>query len=184
MIKALFITLFTLAFGISNAQSCIPEVKINDSIILNTLTKFILERTAKFEDFKSKGYITIHVNYFNDKAINSDLKITLTIRDQYHEPQTTNNKMFPSSYSYFNDKMIFFYETNSSENYISEKCKKNFIKKIQPYLEKKTHLKIKDENGNIIIDDKNFRDNTYNLHTGIILNINANKTYLLERENM
>lgn len=184
MIKALLITLFTLAFGISNAQSCIPEVKINDSIILNTLTKFILERTDKFEDFKSKGYVTIHVNYYNDKAINSDLKIILTIRDQYYEPALSNNKMFPSSYSFINEKMILFYETNFSENYINDKCKKKFLKKMQPYLEKKTHLKIKDENGRIIIDDKNFRDNTYNLHTGIILKINADKTYLLERENL
>lgn len=182
--KLKLLLLFVLLSSAGFAQSCIPKITVNDSIVSKTLRGFIIERINQFNDFKTKGFVAVHTDFYNSEATNDGLKMKLTIRDQYYEPDINNSRMIPSSYSYINDKLILFFDDNPLSNRLNTKCKKSFLKILAPFLEKKKHLKVKDAKGNIVINDKNFSDKTYNLHTGMALSVFANGTYKIERQNM
>lgn len=120
--------------------------------------------------------------YFNIEAINNELKYKYRIKDQYFMPEIKKNQL-PKKYCYINDKLVLIYNSSFRTNlkYVDiNKMQKKLKKIIKPYMKKPIHIKFKDKEGNIIIDDKNFYDEKINLHGGINLSIYNNNKVEIE----
>ena len=181
--KYLFIFLFCFSINIYAQSYKIEEIILTDTIFMKAIKAFINKRNKIYPKFKKIGYLQIKLLYFNKQAINNQLMLSYRIIDQYYSLNLKDPPiLFPKYYSYFNSKLILIDDEilaiNSSLNF-TRKSKRKLIKIIEPYLNKKEHIIVKNENGKVIINDKNFRDESFKMHGGIILDIYKNGTYNL-----
>ena len=174
--------LFVYFFFINNSfcQKNDPYlVKIKDSILIKNIIKYSNYTKKINSDLKEKGYISLEEIYKNTKALNKEIKFKYHYSRQYYRPK---NKL-PCYYSFINENLILIFDESlrCNSNNISRKKQKKVDKIIKPYLSKPIHLKLKDENGNYIFNDKNFRDETIILHGGRILIIYGDNSFEIKK---
>ena len=180
----IFILIFHFSISGFSQSHKIDKIEISDTILSKTISDFIFKKKKSYPEFEEKGYIEVELRYFNDKAINNELHFEYKIKDQYYRKRmTTSPKLFPIFYCYINRKLILFYDgalANYFEYDFTKKSKRKLIKKMKPFLGKPHHIIAKDENGNIIVNDKNFVDESFNIHGGITLSIYRNGRIKIE----
>lgn len=181
--KYLFLNIFLLVFQLHYSQcNFLHETKLSDSTLLQTLDKYIEDTKSKNPEFQNLGYIEVNLIYYNKTAINDDISIRYRISDQYFKPNYTIGA-FVNYYCYIKGKLVLIYN-RTNKNFLKSKCQKRHQKKldkiVKPYLKKPIHVKAKDKEGNVIINDKNFIDEKFNIHGGIILSIRNNGKFKIE----
>ena len=151
------------------------QIKLTDSLLKKELFSFIDSVENTNDEFRQYGYIEVSLLYMNNEAINKDLKLKYRIKDQYYSLNKNSN--FPLYYTYVKDRLILLYNllpNNLSNPKLNEKTKRKWIKKINKTLRKPEHVIAKDSSGNVIINDKNFIDDSFNIHGGETLYIYNN----------
>lgn len=172
----IFLFVFQIYFGQSNK---IQEINLSNEVLVQNLKKFIADTRLKNLEFNNIGYIEVKLFFFNSDAKENDIKIKYRIKDQYFKPDYKKD-ILPSYYCYLEGKLILLYDLTKGmflrPNY-EKKYQKRLNKIIKPYLKEPVHIKAKDKQGNTIIDDKNFIEETLNIHGGIILSIKNNNEF-------
>ena len=181
--KHIFLSIILLIFQFNYSQNnSIKRAKLSNEILIKTINNFIEDVETKNPEFKKIGYIEIKIIYYDRNALGKNFNIKYQIKDQYFKPNLKND-ILPKYYLYLKNKLILIYNL-VEEKAIMLNYKKSYLKKlnkiIKPYLKKTEHIKAKDKLGNIIIDDNNFIDEKFNLHSGIILSIRNNNSYTIE----
>ena len=170
--KIILFFVFISQTGFSQNEK-IEKFSLLDTLLVSTIKDYIVKRKQEYAEFNKFGYIEVRLLYFK---INDKLKFG--INDQYYRPNKKHQRL-PKYYCYIEDKLVLFY--NSSQIYLPSMYSKKNQRKIdrisRPYLNKRIHLKARDKNGKIIINDRNFRDESFNIHGGIILSIFNNGTF-------
>ena len=178
----LFLLLTVLIFKVSFCQKqSIEKIQLSDTILVNTIKDYIIKRKQNYDKFKKLGYIDLEMLYFNKQTRKDQLEFKFTIVDEYYRPRKNR---FPRYYCYIEDKLILMYDVLSHsflEPMHSKKNQRKLIRIMKPFFEKSIHLKVKDNDGNIIINDKNFVDEQYNIHGGITLSIFDNGKFTIEQ---
>lgn len=141
----------------------IQEIVIQDTFLREQIAYFIDEQLQKNEDFRQGlGYVKIS----KKAGYQDDTLYSYLIYDQY--PSYDKDYLtFPTCYAQVKGRLVLFdTEVVTSELVqYSKKSKRRFRKKLEPFLPPKEHLLVKDEAGNIKIDDPNFRpDEMVKLH--------------------
>ena len=165
------IAIFVLLSLTTFSQNKILKLELKDSILKNTISNFIISIKKKNIDFERFGYISLRQIYFNEEATNNDLRYKYFISNQNYRP--INN--LPSFYTYVNNKLVLIYQNSliTENTPYSRKKQRKIDRLVKPFLNKIIHLKIRDEKGKLIINDKYFRDESINVG-GIFLSIYAN----------
>ena len=138
------------------SQKNIIKLELKDSILKKTIADYIILKKNDSSEFKRIGYILLDIVYLNDVAMNGSLKLKYYIQEQYYRP--TNN--LPSFYTYIEDKLVFIYDNSIfSRNTLNTKKKQRKINRlVRPYLNKTTHLRIRNDSGKLIVNDRHLRD--------------------------
>ncbi|RAV27385.1 hypothetical protein [Sinomicrobium soli] len=152
----------------------IKEINVGDSILKEQIKAYIVDTKKRNTLFSQRGYIEVRLLYSNNEAIKDQLKISYKIKDQYYNVHVRRPSEFPIFYGYISDKLVLFYDLIPgliSTSDISKRSRRRLSKRIKPYLKEREHIIAKDSEGNVIINDRDFVDETYNIHGGIILKI-------------
>lgn len=177
----LYIILFAAQFNYGQNQK-IEKIQLSDSILVKNVKNFILKIKEDNIKFKDIGYIEIKTIYYNREAKKNELLLKYQIKDQYYRPNS-KKQYLPKYYCYVENKLVLLYDISFqiySKKKYSKKNQKRINKIVKPFLKKPIHLKIKDNNDNIVINDKKFIDEEYNIHGGIILSIFNNGKFEVE----
>ncbi len=181
--KKYFLLFILFTFQVSFSQSGrIEKIQLSDTILVKTIKDYIIKKKQNYDKFNKLGYIEVEMLYFNRKAINNKLKLKYNIVDQYYRPDGKKQKT-PRYYCYIESKLVLLYDISSQfylKSTYSKKNQRKLNRLIKPFFEKPIHIKIKDKNGEIIINDKNFVDESYNIHGGITLSIFNNGKFEIE----
>lgn len=173
--KLFFLLLFTQPLLCQNWK--IEKIEISDTILYNTLKDYIKTKKKENPKFLNKGYVDVSVEYRDRGGSKDKVKIEYYLIDQYYFPRKLGN--LPRFYCYIDEKLIFIKDHH--EEFVKYKSIKKALRKINrlvdPYLNKRIHLKARDENGKVFINDKYFRDETFTIHGGITLSIYNNGKY-------
>lgn len=143
----------------SQGRNQIPMVDLVDEELTTEIKNIIHEQLAQhadsvtgyFED--GKGYIVVEIDNY---PISDTVNCYIVRPDQ--NPVESDN--MPNAYAFIEDRPVLIYHVNSRETYNPAYSKKNirkFNKMMDRYLNNPEHIKAKDEDGNIVIDDKSFR---------------------------
>lgn len=181
--KYIFLYIFLLIYQLNYSQcNSIQEIKLSDEILVETINKFIVERETKNPEFLNLGYIEVKLIYYNRDAIGNDFNIKYQIKDQYFKPNSKKD-ILPKYYLYLKDKLVLIYNLTEEKltmlNY-KWKYQKKLDRIIKPFLKKPVHIKAKDKDGNVIINDKKFIDEKFNIHSGIVLSIRNDNSFIIE----
>jgi hypothetical protein len=176
--KFKFLCILIFIIQIANSQNVnIEKLELSNELFINSINNFVKKRKKESPKFKNLGYVEVRLLYVNNEAINDELKYKFIIVDQYYRPNRLKQNL-PKYYFYIEDKLVLLYNEleiyNTSSN--SKKHQRKIDRLIKPYLNEPTHLKVKNEDGKIIINDRNFRDESFNIHGGIKLYINADNS--------
>ena len=177
MKKVLFF--FLLGFMQINSQNNnLIKLELKDSILKKTIADYIILKKNDSSEFKRIGYIALRQIYLNEEAINNDLKSKFDITDQYYRP--TND--LPSFYTYIEDRLVLIYDHSviSKNTPYSKKKQRKINRLVKPYLNKTIRLKIRDDNGKLIVKDRHFRDEVITLHGDILLSIYENGKVIID----
>lgn len=176
--KYKYVLLFSIFYSISvlQAQSLpaklrIQEIVFTDSILVREIKNLIQHEINNKEDkndfFKrGLGYINLHL------ANNLDRDVLIKY---YISPgmsgfrKSTPDNLYPFFYSYVGNRMILIHldEFSRFSDYrFSKRSKRQFRKKLEPYLEKTQNIKAYDSLGNVTIRDRHFRMDWFRLHSG------------------
>lgn len=177
------ILLFVFSLSSSYSQLIkINKIEVPESELTIAVEKFITKTKDDNTNFRNKGYLTIMLLFYNESAKQEEIKYSYHITDQYSQLKKGDDEsLFPNSYCYFNKKLALFHYPFSPSIKFTTKSKKKLIRKMIPFLNKKEHLKVKDENGKIIINDKYFRDDSYKIHGGMNIHIYGDNTIKTEK---
>lgn len=176
-----YMLLFSFIIGYGQNDK-IEKTQIFDTVLVKNIEKYITETKSKSNEFNEIGYIEIKLMYYNAEAINDDLKYKYRIKEQYFMPEIEKMQL-PEKYCYINNKLILIYNNSFRTDFKHinvKKMQRKLRKIVKPYLKKPIHIKVKDNEGNTIIDDKNFYDEKVNIHGGIILSIYNNNKVEIE----
>ena len=152
----------------------IKEINVGDSIPKEQIKAYIVDTKKRNTLFSKRGYMEVRLLYSNNEAIKDQLKISYKIKDQYYNIHVRRPSEFPIFYGYISDKLVLFYDLMPGlicASDISKRSRRRLSKRIKPYLKEREHIIAKDSEGNVIINDRDFVDETYNIHGGIILKI-------------
>lgn len=179
-----FLTLFLIVnFGSVQAQDyAVQEIVLKDGTLKSVIADYIISLKENNNEFSEMGYIEVEQFFYNRQAYGPELKEKYIIKNQNFQPNLSSSR-FPNFYAFVENKIILFYYPNFSFAKHSKKSRKKLIKELQPFLNKKIHIIARDMDGNIVIDDKNFRDEYYNIHGGIQLKIFGNGKYEVKEGN-
>jgi len=175
IIRKLLVSLLFISSMAFAQKVDIQRIQLEDSTLIQGIKTFIANTIISKPIFNNEGYIEVRMIFIDEKRKYKKLKSQYKIKDQYASLKSSS--IYPSYYTYINDKLVLFYSSLDflkNNLHFSNRSKNRLLKKISPYLTKNEHIIAKDENGNIIIDDKNFRDEKYNIHGGSLLNIYNN----------
>ncbi|WP_438973552.1 hypothetical protein [Polaribacter sp.] len=176
--KIIRLLLLVICFPIYSQGNKIIKLKLKDSILKKTITDYIISKENDSSEFKRIGYIALRQIYLNEEAINNDLKSKFDITDQYYRP--TND--LPSFYTYIEERLVLIYDHSviSKNTPYSKKKQRKINRLVKPYLNKTIRLKIRDDNGKLIVKDRHFRDEKITLHGGILLSIYENGKVIID----
>ncbi len=161
-------------------EIAIQEIELVDNSITYGIKDFIESTKSSNTNFREKGYVELRLLYYDKTLNNSNVKVRYRIKDQYTGLKKSDN--YPIFYTYVSEKLVLLYFEDYfliHNNKIKNSSKKKLSKKIETYLSRVEHIVAKDANGYVIIDDNKFRDETYNLHGGMVLIIYDNINYEL-----
>lgn len=177
----LFLIIFISEIGFCQNKS-IKKIELSDTVLVKTIKNYIVKTKQNYDKFNEFGYIELKTIYFNRDSKKSKVKIKYQIKDQYFRPNL-KKQMIPSYYCYIEDKVVLVYDILSKYylkiNY-SKKKQRQLNRLIKPFFKKPTQLKVKDRKGNIIINDKEFVEEEFNIHGGIILSIFNDMKFKIE----
>lgn len=149
----------------------LDKIELKDTILEKTIKNFIEDRKTKNVEFVTKGYVEVRLIYLNRGTLKEELRYKYSIVDQYFRPKGKYSTI-PTYYCYINEKLVLFYDS-WSDSYKKPKYKKKTMRKLvkllKPYFDKPKHIKVRDSTGKVIINDKDFVEEGYNLHGGIEL---------------
>lgn len=182
MKKIILLVLFVSSFTIYSQSNKIIKLELQDSILKKTIADFIVSQKEVYPKFEKEGYIQLRQTYFNKYARQDSLKFQYDISDQYYRP--TNN--LPGFYTYIEGKLVLIFDNSlTSINFLNSKKRQRKINRlVKPYLSKTIHLKIKDDSGKVIINDKHFRDESITIHGGVTLSIYENGKVIIKSGNL
>lgn len=121
------------------------------NIIHEQLSQHADSVTGYFVD--GKGYIVVEIDSY---SIGDTVNCYIVRPDQ----NVIENDNVPNAFAFVEDRPVLIYHINSREAYnpaYSKKSIRKFNKMMDRYLNSPEHIKAKDEDGNIVIDDKSFR---------------------------
>ena len=157
----------------------VQEVNLEDGPLKEVIVDYIASQKKQASDL---GYLEIEQTYYNRNAAGSEIKVHYSIKSQNYMPHLSSSR-FPVFYSYLNEEMLLFYFPDLLFQDLGLKNRKILLEKLEPFLGTGERIVGKNEKGEIIIDDPNFRDESYNIHGGILLKIMANGEFLVEKSN-
>ncbi|MCK7590502.1 hypothetical protein M0G43_07960 [Subsaxibacter sp. CAU 1640] len=175
-LKPIFLIAFLCVLSCNAQNFKIQEIDLSETTLHNGIEEFIQKTKVENEKFSRYGYVEIRLLSFDSS--NPDTKSKYRIKEQFVGLKSSHT--FPSLYAYVSNKLVLIYSDVINVNHqISEKDKKMLIKKIEQFLSPKEHVVAKDANGKVVIDDSNFRDEVYNIHGGMILEVLSDGGYRL-----
>jgi len=173
MKNVLCILLLVFAQHAFSQNFSLDEIKLKDTILITQLEKFISDKKKESNLFKKRGYIELKYLHVNKHAKKNDIKYKFSIQDQYFIPKI-EKITGPSYYCYMEGKLVLIYdlwlEITEKPKY-KKRINRKLKKLLKPFFDKPEHIKVKDSTGKIIINDKDFILQRYNLHGGITLSI-------------
>jgi hypothetical protein len=148
--------------GYSQQKPCDPidiqKVTLKDTFLIQQLEKLIGELEIADSLFKQGiGYIFLYTIRPKDSG---------STYGYHFFPGAVsvvgwNDEAYPQYYSIVRDRpvLIYFNFFNSAFcRVVRSKSKRRLNNIIEPFLPEKTEIKARDKNGNVIIEDKNFRE--------------------------
>ena len=166
--KKYLIIVFGLLVNIVYGQHLdIKEVTLSDQFLIESIEDLI-ERTENEDEHFSKGlgYIKLYESKVSCDSISRQYWIT---------PSLTGVKPYtvPQFYTTVSDRPVLLY-VESLNRLISIQFSRKSLKKLNKilsnYLLPAHKVKAKDEEGNVVIKDKNFRQEYYFVRKGIFIN--------------
>lgn len=165
----------------------IQEITITDSILIHQIEKLIQDEVNNEEDkhqfFKrGLGYVNLSYSNFTDRDV---------LRKYYISPRMIGfrkndpDSRYPLFYSFVAKRMVLIdihALENSTSFKITKKSKRQFRKKLEPYLEKTQNITVYDSLGNVVIRDRYFRVDWFRLHSGRYIYIYNNRPPLVLNE--
>src|SRR5690606_30932983 len=155
-------TILCLLFSLksfSQGRNQIPLVNLVDDELTTEIKNIIHEQLAQHADsvtgyfVDGKGYIVVEID---NHSISDTVNCYIVRPDQ----NAIENDNLSNAYALVEDRPVLIYHINSGEAYnpaYSKKSIRKFNKMMDRYLSSPEHIKAKDEDGNIVIDDKSFR---------------------------
>ena len=175
---SIIITLLISVFTYGQQNFSLDEIKLKDTILENTIKNFIVDTKAVNSEFISKGYVEVKLMYFNSESLNEDSMYKYSIKDQYYRPKGKNSP-FPAYYFYIENKLVLVYDVWSQiygKPKYKKRAKRKLAKLVKPYFDKPMHIKVRERLGKVVINDKDFVHESYNVHGGITLWVSTDGT--------
>lgn len=154
------------------------EAILKDGPLKAALIDYI---TSRDQEPQNMGYLEVEQIFYNVNTTGVEIKEDYIIKSQNFNPNLSSTR-FPFYYGYLQDQMLLFYFPQLPFQDQSVKNKKRLLEKLEPFLNAEEHIVAKNDRGEIIIDDPNFREESYNIHGGMILKILANGSYIIEEK--
>lgn len=172
----LVLCLFLISVGSLSAQVKRPPLKIQeivlkDSVLIQQIERLIQDEINNEEDeyefFKSGlGYINLHVLNYSDRDV---IRKYVIYPGMTAYRKSSSDELYPLFYSFVANRMVLIYidPLYRFANFrFTQSSKRQFRKKLEPYLEKPQNITARDSDGNIVIRDKHFRIDWFRLHSG------------------
>lgn len=174
-----FLLIISGSLSVIAQNRIVQEVNLKDGPLKKVIVDYIASQKKQNSDV---GYLEIERTYYSRKAVGSEIKVQYSIKNQNYMPNLSSSR-FPHFYGYLNEEMLLFYFPDLPFQDLCLKNKKILLEKLEPFLGTGERIVGKNEKGEIIIDDPDFRAESYNIHGGILLKIMANGEYLVEKSN-
>jgi hypothetical protein len=174
----IFFLIINMPFNIVAQVNMEQEVNLAEGPLKAALIDYITSRDQGTQDI---GYVEIEQIYYNVNTTGVEIKEEYIIKSQNFIPNLSS-KRFPYYYGYLKDQILLFYFPGIPFQDQSVENKKRLLEKLEPFLNAEEHIVAKNDKGEIIIDDPNFREESYNIHGGMILKILANGNYIIEEK--
>jgi hypothetical protein len=149
----------------SKGKLTITKITLNDSTLINSISRFIKFVKQNNSDFNKWGYIELVLLGKSCENLPDSIGCKSVVRSFYYNvnasrirPNDLENK-YPLFYSYVANRLVLVYIEgfrNVSEYSFTAKDKKRFRKLVDQYLEKPLKITAYDEKGNIKFIDKKF----------------------------
>lgn len=183
--KYLIITLILfLPLPILSQNFSIDKISIQDTILINQVKEFIINTKKKKSVFENRGYVELRYQYVNTQTKGNELRYKISIQDQYYRPEL-DRMICPRYYCYIDQKLVLIYGlwlgNNLEQPKYKKKVKRKLKKLLKPYFDKPEHIKVRDSTGKVVINDKDFVPESFNLHGGISLSIFGNGEFKIEK---
>ncbi|MEY8849928.1 hypothetical protein AB9K26_14000 [Psychroserpens sp. XS_ASV72] len=175
--KNFFLSLFITSSCVFAQKAAILEIELTNESLISGIEHFINDTKGSNPKFTQMGYVDVRILYYDRLAKESDIKHSYRIKDQY---VSLDDQRYPPYYTCVNGKLVLLFielDMFDDAHLFTEKSKAALDNKLKPFLNKIERIIAKDKDGNVVIDDPNFRDETYNLHGGILLNIFGDGSY-------
>ncbi len=183
MKNVLCILLLVLMQQTFSQDFSLTEIKLNDTILVSQIEKFIKDKKEESNLFKKRGYISLRYWYENKQSKKNELRAKFAIQDQYFIPNI-DRSLCPSYYCYIEGKLILVYNSwldIAEQPKYRKKLKRKLRKLLKPYFDKPKHLKARNNSGELVINDRNYVPESYNLHGGITLSIYFNGEFNVKK---
>ncbi|MBC3845212.1 hypothetical protein H8K90_02365 [Winogradskyella echinorum] len=161
----------------------IDKIELQDTILITQIKKFISSTKKKKSVFENRGYVELRYKYVNKQTKGDELRYKISIKDQYYRPEI-DRMICPRYYCYIEGKLVLIYDLWSDmleQPKYKKRIKRKLKKLMKPYLDKPKHIKVRDSTGEIIINDKDFVPESFNIHGGITLSIFGNGEFKIEK---
>ncbi|GGG33959.1 hypothetical protein GCM10011344_38440 [Dokdonia pacifica] len=180
-----FLYICFLYSGFSYAQQIdINEVNLQGTTLHKAIIQFINETKNKKTFFNENGYIQLRLTYKNNSAKSDEIMSIYRLVDNYHRYDNLDkDHLFPLFYTYVETKLILIYSDLNIPLKFSEKSKKLIGNLVLETFPKKNPLYVEDAQGNVIIDDKNFVEEVFNINGGVNLIVYGNNSFKFEKRN-
>ncbi len=161
----------------------IDKISLQDAILATQIKKFIGDIKKEKSIFDSRGYIELKYKYVNKQTKGEELRYKISIKDQYFRPDL-DRSICPRYYCYIEEKLILIYGLWSDilkQSEYKKKVKRKFKKLLRPFFDEPEHIKVRDSTGEIVINDRDFVPEMYNIHGGIVLSVFGNGEFKINK---